>query len=262
MQLAGHAAESGARIVCFPQLFYLPWFLHEENDEARTRAIPQDDEILASFREAARKLQIVLICPFYEKGEKGLYSSAAVFDRDGSLAGIYRKNHIPDIPGWKEKSYFEPGETGFPVFETDCGRIGVQLCWDNFFPEGCRSLALAGAEIVFAPTAAAYASQERWFHVLSANAFVNNLFLFRVNRIGHDGGLDFYGHSFCLNPYGELIADPIGMKESVLLADVDLARVAAVREETGFLRDRREELYEAIIHNKARMNGKRGMTKS
>jgi len=191
-------------------------------------------------------LQIVLICPFYERGVEGDYSSAAVFDRDGSLAGIYRKNHIPDMPGWKEKFYFTPGESGFPVFDTAYGRIGIQLCWDNFFPEGCRSLALAGAEIVFAPTAAAYASQERWFHVLSANAFVNNLFLFRVNRIGHDGGLDFYGHSFCVDPYGELIADPIGMQESILLSEVDLSRVAAVRKETGFLRERRSGLYQVL----------------
>jgi N-carbamoylputrescine amidase len=172
-----------------------------------------------------------------------------VFDTDGSRAGVYQKTHIPDIPGWREKFYFSPGESGFPVFDTACGRIGVQLCWDNFFPEGSRALALAGAEIILAPTAAAYASQERWFHVISANAFVNNVFVFRVNRVGHDHGLDFYGHSFCVNPYGELIADPVGMQESIVLADADLSMVEKVREESGLFRDRRASLYKALSKN-------------
>lgn len=206
-----------------------------------------DDEVIGTFRDAAREHEVVLVCPFFELSQPDSFSSAAVIDTDGSITGVYRKVHVPDIPDWREKFYFRPGDEGFNVFDTACGRIGVQLCWDNFFPEGSRALALKGAEIVFAPTAAAYASQERWFHVISANAFVNNLFIFRVNRVGHDHGLDFYGHSFCVNPYGELIADPIGMKESIVLADVDTSLVAEVREESTFFRDRRSELYQDLI---------------
>jgi N-carbamoylputrescine amidase len=246
-QFIRHAAEGEARILCFPQLFFLPWFLGEEEEDFRSYAISRQDEILSRMGEAARQHEVVLVCPFYEKGNGKDYSSVAVFDRDGTPAGIYQKAHIPDIPGWKEKFYFHPGETGFPVFQTAYGRIGVQLCWDNFFPEGTRALALAGAEIVFAPTAAAYASQERWYNVLAANAFVNNLYIFRVNRIGRDHGLDFYGHSFCVNPYGELCANPIGMQESILLADVDFSRIPKIREESGFFRDRRNHLYQDLV---------------
>ncbi len=243
MRYIDHAVTGGAGMVCFPQLFFLPWFLAEESAEARARAIAADHEIMQRFSEAARRYEAVLVCPFFEESDGKAYSAAAVYDTDGSPAGIYRKVHIPDIPGWREKYYFSPGDRGLPVFDTACGRVGVQLCWDNFFPEGTRALALGGAEIILAPTAAAYASQERWYHVISANAFVNNVFVFRVNRVGHDHGLDFYGHSFCVDPFGELIADPIGLQESILMAEVDLARVGEAREQSGFFRDRREQLY-------------------
>jgi len=189
----------------------------------------------------------VLICPFFErKGEK-TFSSAAVFDANGTAIGVYQKAHIPSIPGWNEKYYFQPGESGFLVMNTACGKIGIQLCWDNFFPEGSRALALGGAEIIFAPTAAAYASQERWLHVISANAFVNNLFVFRVNRAGHDHGLDFYGGSFCVNPYGELLADPIGIQEGISLVDIDLSIIAEARTQSGFFKDRRMNLYGNLV---------------
>ncbi len=246
-----HAVTSGASMVCFPQLFLLPWFLGEESDEARVHAIAADHEMMQRFSNAARQYEAVLVCPFYEDSDGQTYSAAAVYDADGSLAGIYRKVHIPDIPGWREKCYFAPGDRGMPVFDTSRGRIGVQLCWDNFFPEGTRALALAGAEIILAPTAAAYASQERWYHVISANAFVNNVFIFRVNRVGHDHGLDFYGHSFCVDPFGELIAEPVGLQESILMAEVDLARVGEAREQSGFFRDRREQLYRELLPTRA-----------
>jgi N-carbamoylputrescine amidase len=247
-----HAVESDAQILCFPQLFYLPWFLNAEDPEALNLATSIEGEVLSPFRQAAQKHDVVLICPFFEKLGEKTYSSAAVFDTDGSVSGIYQKVHIPDIPGWKEKFYFAPGDQGFPVFETRRGRIGVQLCWDNFFPEGSRTLALKGAEILFAPTSAAYASQERWINVISANAFVNNLFVFRVNRVGHDNGLDFYGHSFCVNPYGDFVAEPVGMQESIVLADVNLSMVSEAREQTGFFRDRQGPLYEDLLASEGR----------
>ncbi len=242
-----HAVTGGAGMICFPQLFLLPWFLGEAFAEPRAHAMAADHEIMQRFSDAACQYEAVLVCPFYEESAGKAYSAAAVYDADGSLAGLYRKVHIPDIPGWREKVYFAPGDRGLPVFETARGRVGVQLCWDNFFPEGTRALALAGAEIILAPTAAAYASQERWYHVISANAFVNNVFIFRVNRVGHDHGLDFYGHSFCVDPFGELIAEPIGLQESILMAEVDLARVGEAREQSGFFRDRREQLYRGLL---------------
>lgn len=225
------------------QLFLNHWFLSEEKDDHFSLASQRDDAIMARLADAARKHAVVLVCPFFEKKGDKHFSSAAVFDRDGSLAGVYQKLHIPHIPDWKEKYYFSPGEEGLPVFHTAYGRIGVQLCWDNFFPEPTRVLALKGAEIIFAPTAAAYASQERWYHVIAANAFVNNLFVFRVNRVGHDKGLDFYGESFCVNPLGEFIAEPVAVKENILMADVNLAMVQEVREQSGFFRDRQASLY-------------------
>lgn len=252
MRYINHAVESGARMVCFPQLFFLPWFLREENATSFELAVAVDDDILGSFQEVARKREVVLVCPFFEKRESDYFSSAIVIDSDGSLAGVYRKTHIPDIPDWKEKFYFSPGDDGFEVIETACGKIGVQLCWDNFFPEGSRVLALKGAEIIFAPTAAAYASQQRWLHVVSANAFVNNLFIFRVNRVGADHGLDFYGESFCVDPYGELIAGPVDMKESIILADLDFDKITEAREQTGFIRDRRNALYEGLFRGEVK----------
>jgi N-carbamoylputrescine amidase len=247
LRYIGHAVESGAQMICFPQLFYLPWFLNHEDPEAMKFATDMEDGVLKPLQEAAKEHEAVLVCPFFEKRGDKSFSSAVVFDTDGSIAGVYQKVHIPDIPGWKEKFYFSPGEQGFPVFRTSCGRVGVQLCWDNFFPEGTRALALKGAEILFAPTSAAYASQERWLNVISTNAFVNNLFVFRTNRVGHDNGLDFYGHSFCVNPYGDFVAEPVGMQESIVLADVDLAMVSKAREETGFFRDRQAPLYEELL---------------
>jgi N-carbamoylputrescine amidase len=242
-----HAVESGAELLCFSQLFFLPWFLRDHDPKAMDLAVSVEHESLERFRDSAREHEVVLVCPFFEKKEDKTFSSAVVFDKDGSTAGIYQKAHIPDIPDWRETSYFLPGETGFPVMDTSCGKIGIQLCWDNFFPEGTRALALNGAEIIFAPTAAAYASQEKWLHVISANAFVNNLFLFRVNRVGHDRGLDFYGQSFCVNPLGEMAAEPVGMQESIVLADVDRSMVSEVREKSGFLRDRRTSLYKPLL---------------
>ena len=244
-----HAVESEAEILCFSQLFFLPWFLREEDPESLKLAISQEHEILSRFQEAAKANKIVLVCPFFESRDDKTYSSAAVFDRDGTRLGVYQKTHIPDIPDWRETFYFLPGESGFTLFETSVGKIGIQLCWDNFFPEGTRALALQGAEIVFAPTAAAYASQNNWLHVISANAFVNNLFVFRVNRVGHDHGLDFYGQSFCINPYGEKIAGPVDMKESIVLADVDRSMIEEVRKKSGFFRDRRTDLYKGLLKN-------------
>jgi N-carbamoylputrescine amidase len=167
----------------------------------------------------------------------------SVLGPDGKLLGKYRKVHVPEIPLWEEKFYFRPGDLGFPVFESQGLRFGVQLCWDNLFPEGTRLLALGGAELVFAPNAAAFASTRKWETVLAANAIVNNIYVFRVNRVGREESQDFYGRSCCFDPEGDFLMPPSGLHDGVILAEIDPMAVRAVRAEWNFLRDRRPEAY-------------------
>jgi N-carbamoylputrescine amidase len=241
------AAERGARMICLQELFHTYWFPRDISKEGFQLAEPADGPTVATMRRVARERQVVLICPIFEKdGEEGFYNSAVVIDSKGDVLGVYRKVHIPQIPLWEEKSYFASGDKGFPVFETDYGRIGVQICWDNFFPEGTRCLALRGAQIVFAPTAAAFASQERWRTMISANAMANGIFILRVNRVGSEEKQDFYGKSFCVGPEGELLGSPSGIKDGVLFADVDLSDISRYRKEYPFLADRRPNTYQPI----------------
>jgi N-carbamoylputrescine amidase len=238
------AAEHGARIICYQQLFSTPWFPRERDPRHFALAEGGDGPTLTALRPLAVETGATLVCPYYEQAADGArYNTAAVIGPDGGLLGGYRKAHVPELPLWEETYYFSPGDGGFPVFESQGLRFGVQLCWDNFFPEGTRRLALAGAELVFAPNAAAFATTRRWETVLAANAIVNNLYVFRVNRVGREQRQDFYGRSVCIDPEGEFLLPPSGMHDGVILADVDPAAVRAVREEWSFLRGRRPELY-------------------
>jgi N-carbamoylputrescine amidase len=155
--------------------------------------------------------------------------------------------HVPDIPLWAERHYFSPGDLGFPVFEVDGIRLGVQVCWDHFFPEGFRCLALGGAQVVFVPTAAAFASQERWLGMAVSHAIANGFFLLRVNRVGKETQQDFYGGSFCVRPDGDLAVEPIGMNEGILLTECDLGEVERARKVWPFLKDRRPREYAAVV---------------
>jgi N-carbamoylputrescine amidase len=163
-------------------------------------------------------------------------------DSRGGVAGLYRKVHLPEIPHWHEKEHFSPGDRGFPVFRLEGIRVGVQIGWDNFFPEGFRCLALAGAQVVFLPTAAAFASQERWLAMAVSHAVTNGYFVVRVNRVGRESGLDFYGGSFAVRPDGELCTDPIGMTEGVLVVECELAEIEHAR----LLKDRRPRQYARV----------------
>jgi len=154
---------------------------------------------------------------------------------------------VPDIPLWEEKYYFTPGDKGFPVFETIHGKIGVQISWDNLYPEGTRILALKGADIVFAPTACAFKSHQLWQTIISGNAIANGVFIMRINRVGSEEKQDFYGASFCVNPEGELIGGPTGIVDSVLLADIDFEYLQHVRREWPLLRERKPEYYKEIL---------------
>jgi len=248
VRLAQIAAEKGAQIICFQELFITHWFPKEMDRKHFTLAENLKGPSLGRMREVARAHEIALVCPFFEEGEEGgFYNTAVVIDAGGEVLGRYRKIHIPQIPLWEEKYYFAPGNLGFPVFHTKFAAIGIQVCWDNFFPEGSRILALKGAQIIFSPTAAAFASQKRWETVISGNAISNGVFVFRVNRVGSEEKQDFYGKSFCVSPEGEMVDRPTGMKEGIALVEIDLGDVERVRREWSFFKDRRPETYGEIL---------------
>ena len=246
--LAKIASEQGAKMLCFQELFNTHWFPMD----IRPDHFPLAEEIPGPATEAmqgvARKWEVVIVLPFFEKDSRGFYfNTAVVIDADGKMLGKYRKVHIPQIPLWEEKAYFQPGDLGFPVFPTRYARVGVQICWDNFFPEGARILALKGAQIIFSPTAAALASQEKWEKVICAHAATSGIYIFRVNRVGREAKQNFYGKSFCASPEGELVDPPSGAQEGVVISSIDLAEIERTRRVWTFLRDRRPEIYQELL---------------
>ncbi len=248
MRFAKVAIDKGAQIICFQELFTTHWFPREMNKRNFSLAENVDGYTIGAMQGLAEEAGAVLICPIFEVEEDSYYNSAVVIDAGGEILGSYRKIHVPQIPLWEERYYFSPGNHGFPVFETKFAPIGIQICWDNFFPEGSRILALKGAKILFSPTAAAFASQRKWETVISSNAIANGIYSFRVNRVGSEEKQDFYGRSFCISPEGELLDRPTGMKDSIALIEIDLRNVDKARKEWPFLKDRRPENYREILH--------------
>jgi N-carbamoylputrescine amidase len=241
------AAQRGAEIACFPEMFGLPWFPQETREDSSALAQPVDGPWVSAICRLAQDAGVAVICPFFERDGDGVYhNSAVVVDSGGRKVGLYRKVHLPHIPHWREKDHFYPGDLGFPVIEVGGVRLGVQIGWDNFFPEGFRCLALAGAQLVFVPTAAAFASRERWLAMAVSHAVANGMFVLRVNRVGSEAGLDFYGNSFAVRPDGELCSEPMGMKEGVLVVGCDLAEVERARRAWPFLKDRRPRQYARV----------------
>jgi len=243
IEMIALASERGAKLVATQQLFSLPWFAYESRKDYFAWAEPIDGPTVSALRREARECGVVLIAAFFEKDGDAHYNTAVVIEKDGTIIGRYRKVHLPQIPLWEEKYYFKSGDLGFPVIQTSVGRIGIQICWDNFFPEGTRIMALHGAQIIVAPTAAALASQSRWEKMISANAIANNVFILRVNRAGKEERQNFYGRSFCVNPFGETIAEAAGANDAILFCDIDLNEVQETRDIWTFFRDRRPELY-------------------
>jgi len=243
------AIEKGAHIICFQELFSTHWFPREMNKHYFSLAEKREGLTMIRMQKLAEQYGVVLICPIFEIEKESYFNSAIVIDAGGEILGSYRKIHIPQIPLWEERYYFSPGDHGFPVFKTKFAPIGVQICWDNFFPEGSRILALKGAKIIFSPTAAAFASQRRWETVIASNAMANGVYIFRVNRVGSEEKQDFYGRSFCISPEGELLDKPTGMKDSIALVEIDLKKIDHVRKEWPFLKDRRPEVYKEIAEN-------------
>jgi N-carbamoylputrescine amidase len=247
VKFAQIAIENGAQLICFQELFSTHWFPREMSGKHFSLAEDMEGPTITEMRKVA-KSGAVLVCPIFERSREGtFYNSAVVIDAGGEILGSYRKVHVPQIPLWEEKYYFSPGNLGFPVFQTRFAVIGVQICWDNFFPEGSRILALKGAQIIFSPTAAAFASQKRWETVISGNAITSNVFIFRVNRVGSEERQDFYGRSFCVSPEGVLLDQPTGIKEGIALIEVDLKDVSKMRKDWPFFKDRRPDVYKEII---------------
>lgn len=242
------AVQEGAKVLSLPQLFNTRWFPATIDPRNFSLAEPESGPTITYLREAAERNGVVLIAPIFEEDGGDYFNSAFVIGTKGEIIGKYRKMHVPQIPLWEEREYFKPGNLGFPVFDTPFGRIGVQLCWDIFFPEGFRILALKGAEIIFAPTASAFEhSHKKWERAISAAAHSNGVFILRVNRVGKEEKQEFYGRSFCAGPDGEFISKPSGTSEGVVLADVDLSDMNTVRNEWVFLKDRRPEEYKEIL---------------
>jgi N-carbamoylputrescine amidase len=253
-RMARIAAERGAKMICFPELFQTPWFPMDIRPENFSLAEEVPGPTTALMQQLAKEMEAVFILPLFEKDPRGRYfNTAAVVDADGRLVGKYRKIHVPQIPLWEEKAYFQPGDLGFPIFDTRFGRVGIQICWDNFFPEGARILALKGAQAIFAPTAAAFASQEKWEKVICASAAMNGVFILRVNRVGKEPKQHFYGRSFCASPEGELIDPPSGAQEGVVLTEIDLSEIERTRRVWTFMRDRRPEVYGEMLRKEEKV---------
>jgi N-carbamoylputrescine amidase len=246
---ARDAASQGAQVMCFQELFYGPYFCQVQDAEhyAYAEAVP-DGPTVQRFRSLAKELGMVLVLPVYEQAGPGfLYNTAAVIDADGSYLGRYRKTHIPQVRGFWEKFYFRPGNTGWPVFDTAVGRVGVYICYDRHFPEGWRALGLAGAEIVFNPSATSRGlSSYLWQLEQPAAAVANMYYVGAINRVGVEplGDNDFYGQSYFVDPRGQfvgVVASTHG--EELVVRELDLDRITEVRNQWAFYRDRRPDAY-------------------
>jgi N-carbamoylputrescine amidase len=247
MRILDVALEEGAQIVCFQELFATYWFPRGRDEKAFDLADDLQSSVVSVMQQKATEAGIVLILPLFEKDGPKYYNSAIVIDADGKIAGTYRKVHVPDIPLWEEKFYFSPGDLGFPVFQTRHGTLGIQISWDNLYPECARILALKGADMIFAPTSCAFKSQNLWQTVVTGNAIANAVFIMRVNRVGSEEAQDFYGMSFCVGPEGELTGGPTGTGDGVLLAEADLSYLSEVRREWPIMKERRPDLYHEVL---------------
>ena len=249
--LTRQAAAAGAQVVLPSELFEGPYFCREERDTFFENARPAAGHpTISRFQELARELSVVIPVSFFEKSGQAYYNSVAAIDADGSLLGVYRKSHIPDGPGYEEKFYFRPGDTGFKVWETRVGTIGVGICWDQWFPECARAMVLKGADLLLYPTAIGSEpgnpgldTKDRWQRAMVGHAVCNVVPVAAANRVGNEGGQVFYGSSFIADPSGEKIAELGRTEEGFLTATFDLAAVRRERASFGFFRDRRPELY-------------------
>ncbi|MER7243781.1 nitrilase-related carbon-nitrogen hydrolase [Kribbella sp. NPDC000426] len=246
---ARQAAAAGAKVICFQELFYGPYFCQKQDAEYYEYAESVPGPTTERFAALAQELGTVTVLPVYEQEQPGvLYNTAAVIDADGTYLGKYRKNHIPQVKGFWEKFYFRPGNLGYPIFDTAVGRIGVYICYDRHFPEGWRALGLAGAKIVFNPSATSRGlSAYLWKLEQPASAVANEYFIGAINRVGIEsefGENDFYGTSYFVDPEGKFVGE-VGHDHDpeLIVRDLDLGLLDTVRDRWQFYRDRRPDAY-------------------
>lgn len=254
------AHSKGANVILVQELFETPYFCKDQLARHFSLAQPfEGNPLIKRFSALARELGVVLPISFFERANTAHFNSLAMIDADGSVLGLYRKSHIPDGPGYQEKYYFNPGDTGFKVWDTRFGRVGAGICWDQWFPECARAMALLGAEVICYPTAIgsepppapAVDSSAHWRRVMQGHAGANYVPVIASNRIGREVGesceITFYGTSFIAGPTGEILAEAGRDAEAVVLATVDLDQIGEARRSWGLFRDRRPELYTPLM---------------
>jgi N-carbamoylputrescine amidase len=256
------AAARGAQVICLQELFRSQYFCREENTELFALAESIPGPSTQALGKLARELKVVIVTSLFERRAAGLYhNTAAVLAPDGEIAGLYRKMHIPDDPLYFEKYYFTPGDLGFGSIATPYGRLGVLVCWDQWYPEGARIAALSGADLLVYPTAIGWHPSEKaqygaaqldaWRTIQRAHAIANGIYVAAVNRVGYEGppehGLEFWGSSFVADPFGQVIAQASCDQEEILIAECDPRRMEEVRRNWPFLRDRRIDAYAPIL---------------
>lgn len=265
-KLVREAAANGANLILLQELFETPYFCQKEKPAYYAYATTvEENPAIQHFQKLANELSVVLPISFYEKKNTARYNSVAMIDADGTILGTYRKSHIPDGPGYEEKYYFTPGDTGFKVWNTRVGKVGVGICWDQWFPEAARAMALQGAEILLYPTAigsepedSSVDSKQHWQTCMLGHAATNLVPVIASNRIGvetdEDSSITFYGSSFIAGPTGAVIEEASRDQEEILYADFDLAQLEAQRVEWGLFRDRRPDLYRILTTHDGNLN--------
>jgi N-carbamoylputrescine amidase len=253
-ELVRQAAARGAQIVCLQELFRSRYFCQSEDSRHFNLSEPIPGPSTDTLGALARKRQIVIVASLFEKRAAGVYhNTAVIIDVDGAIAGRYRKMHIPDDPLYYEKFYFTPGDLGFPSYQTRYAKVAALVCWDQWFPEGARLAALSGAQILFYPTAIGWIPKEprdvalnqrnAWELIQRSHAVANGVYVASVNRVGREGKIKFWGHSFVAGPFGEIVARSEGEREELIIAPCDLKKIDEIRQSWPFLRDRRIDAY-------------------
>jgi len=260
------AARSGAQVICLQELFRSQYFCRDEKAELFDLAESIPGPSTEALGKLAKSLKVVVVSSLFEKRAQGLYhNTAAIIGTDGEIMGLYRKMHIPDDPLYFEKFYFTPGDLGFKNFDTPFGRLGVLVCWDQWYPEGARLTAMQGASILYYPTAIGWhpaekaeygeAQYDAWRTAMRAHAIANGTFVAVVNRVGYEGnpaagdaGLEFWGHSFIADPFGQILSEAGSEKEEILVVECDPAKSEETRRNWPFLRDRRIDAYQPILN--------------
>lgn len=255
-EMIHEASENGANIVLLPELFENHYFCQEQHDNFFALAHEVENHpFLNHFQNLSKKYNIVLPISFFEKSNQSYFNSLAMIDSDGSLLGIYRKTHIPDGPCYQEKYYFNPGNTGFKVWSTQFGKIGVGICWDQWFPECARSMALQGADLLLYPTAIGSEppeaheidTKDMWQRAMIGHAVCNSIYLAATNRVGVEKKINFYGSSFICDYSGEKLTEADRVSENILYGELDFAKAKLFRAGMGFFRDRRPEQYKSLL---------------